>query len=945
MSKFLEEVIEKSLQEFEDTPTKDLIYIVPNKRAVVFLKKYFSQIYKKPCISPKFTSLGEFIENMSGYTMMPEISLIFELYKSYREVEKNADSLEQFLLWGKTLITDFNEIDQYLVDTKKIFPYIKAIKEIESWDVEHWSNGKLTKQQEEYLKFWNSLGDYYRQFNKNMHNLRQGYRGFVYRYAVEEVLSKYVEKSQEKVHIFAGFNVLTKAEEKIILEILLKNTNARIFWDAPSSVMNYEAGSYIKKYTTQWSYYSLSSRVPLKLSSENENKPNIKIYGVAKDVNQAHLACKILSKEQKNENTGLILAKEDLLIPVLEALDTQSPVNITMGLPLNLMPANHLFDTFLKLQTTRSWYHKDVVSLLSQPLLRNLFSKNYIPLQLELIKEKNWVFLSKKQLLENYNSSQVQNVDRFKGRATEKDKELIDILFSDRELTVEEIIDNCFGLIDLLAQEVKKNKPENSIEGECLYHYFTVFNIIETMQKKYHFIDSVKALYMLFLEAVAKEKLDFRGEPLQGIQIMGMLESQNLNFKNIIITSVNEGVVPSGKTSNSFIPYDVKKELGLPTYKQRDAIFSYHFHRLVASAENVTLIYNTESDGINSGEKSRFIMQILAQKNYNCGLGLENEEKIEKIISPKLETKGISPIVIRKSDKTIEKLKKLATESGFSPTSLTTYVKNPIDFYRQYVLSARQEEEVEETVEARTFGKIMHGVLEDLYTPLKNKKLRVEDVEQMREKISSLVKKHFCQNYRDDEKLEGKNLLIESVIVEYLNRFLEIEKKNIEQEQYIEILELEKKIYLDVEMNLGGEKIKIRLKGTADRIEKRGGDIYIIDYKTGDVDESSLKIDSKKLEDSYLVEDFKYSKAFQLLFYGYVVREQNLFQGEGIYVGNYSFRKLKFGFMPLKIGSGRASAWEKANIDRPLCDFFEQNLKKILEEIFDKEVDFVEKQE
>lgn len=914
---FLQNVISDVLHSYAHTPPENLIFVVPNKRAVVFLKRYFAQQMNTPCQSPIFLSMSELVENISQHKTLPNMALLFAFYDVYKtHTETEVDDFETFMGWGQTILQDFNEIDQYLIDTQTIFPYIKAIKEVEHWSLSQ----ELTTMQQKHLAFWNTLGSYYFAFREKLTAKNQGYRGLVYRIATEKIAS-YIEKSKEKVHIFAGFNALTKSEEHIIQEILL-NLPSEMYWDIDQSFVKdeqHDAGLFMRSYFNRWKYYNNREVKWLHNDFSSKDK-HINITGVPKSVNQAHFLGKCLKEipQERWEHTAIILADENLLLPVLQSVDNQDfSLNITMGYPLKQTPFSDIFGAFLKLYLSNSWYHKDVENLLTQHIIQGLFSEDYIPKTLNAIREKNRVYITETHLHEF---------------AQPEDSEILNILFfNTKNNATETIISNIFSLIFIIKKKLELNKDTNLLLLEYLYGFYQIFNQLQLLQKQYEFLTSPKVLYHLYYDLLMKQTLDFQGEPLQGLQLMGMLESQSLDFENIIIVSVNEGILPQGKTTNSFIPFDVKNHLGLPTYKHRDAIFTYHFYRLLQRAKNIHLIYNTESEALKGGEKSRFILQLTALQQDNLHI-------TQSVLSPQVVAAKHQPITIQKEATIMKRLHEIASEKGFSPSSLSNYVRNPIDFYTQTILQIREQREVEETIEARTFGDIVHRTLEELYQPYIGKIITPEIIDVIKTKSTSYIEKNFKEFYKEEEYSIGKNLLIFNVIQEYIFKILEIDRE-LASSQTIEILALEEK--MKVSIKLPKFDFPITFNGTADRIERRNGALYIVDYKTGKVGSSEVSMQNSHFGN--LITDFKHSKAFQLLMYAYMVHKIGKYSDNELFAGIYSFKNLKEKF--LAFGTKETPKGEKNKCITPqTLQQFEELLQTLLLEIFDQNTPFVEKE-
>ena len=409
---------------------------------------------------------------------------------------------------------------------------------------------------------------------------------------------------------------------------------------------------------------------------------------------------------------------------------------------------------------------------------------------------------------------------------------------------------------------------------------------------------------------------------------MGMLESRVLDFDTVIIASVNEGILPSGKSQNSFIPFDVKLEHQLPTYKEKDAVYTYHFYRLIQRAKNIHIIYNTEPDVLNGGEKSRFITQMDIE-------GIHHLKEV--IVSPKVPRITNEFKRVEKTDAIIAKLKNVA-EKGFSPSSLTTYIRNPIDFYYQKVLGIKEKDEVEETVAANTLGTVVHETLKDLYLPRLNVLLTVDDIKAMKAHIDPVIKTHFKAVYKEGDIRRGKNLIIYEIAKRYVENFLNKETEALKQGHKIKVLDVE----TDVETSIQPEgfDFPIILKGQVDRIDEFDGTLRVIDYKTGRASQNNLNV----ADWGAITTDYDaYSKSFQVLMYSFILnREQKLpLPAEA---GVISFKNLNAGFLKFGKKESPRSRTRDTDVTDNTLDAFYTELVKLLREIFDSNIDFVEKE-
>ena len=385
----------------------------------------------------------------------------------------------------------------------------------------------------------------------------------------------------------------------------------------------------------------------------------------------------------------------------------------------------------------QQFYYKDVLNFLNDSFLNKLFGANLQSLIIK-IKKENSIFLS---------------VNSLKSFCSKEEVEKLSVLFSlfCFSLNMNHIIKQCIHLINELKESVE------GVEKEYLFRFYHVFQQLESLNTKYNHIGDLNTLTLFYNQILKNERLSFQGEPLHGLQLMGMLETRALDFETVIITSVNEGILPGGKNEFSFIPFDVKKYFGLPTYQEKDAIFSYHFQRLLLRAKTVYLIYNTETDGYGAGEKSRFLTQ----------LEINNPTILKKIISPKLQQTKSTLLEIPKTPEVLERLKTVFSE-GISPSALANYIYNPISFYEQKVLKIKEVDEVEETIAANTMGTVIHDVLEHMYKPFIGKFVIKDHIVGMRKSINELLNIYFEKHYLKGNIETGKNKLIFEVSKKYI---------------------------------------------------------------------------------------------------------------------------------------------------------------------------------
>ena len=586
------------------------------------------------------------------------------------------------------------------------------------------------------------------------------------------------------------------------------------------------------------------------ISNYFQKEKDIHFVEVQKNIGQAKYVGELLatySKEKLN-STAIVLADENLLIPVLHSLpDNLDSVNVTMGTVLKNFPATLFFELALSLHSVSSEaasekfktiYYKDVLSLINHPLGNSLLT--------------NASVIASKINIENKTHLTIDDILQFSHK---EDTNIVSLLFQDWNNNSKIAIGNCLEILN----ELKNKFQENPVERVVLYQLYQVFSKIDALNDSYSHLDSVKTVQGLFTELIATTSLDFEGDAYEGLQIMGVLETRVLDFETIIVTSVNEGVLPTGKSNASFITYDLKKEFNLPLYTEKDAIYTYHFYHMLQRAKDVTLLYNNHSEGINTGEKSRFLLQLEIEKQANHTLS-------KTILSPKITPSVQKLKTIEKTDAVMQRLQEIAAK-GFSPSALTSYIRNPIDFYFQKILRLNETEEVEETVAANTLGTIVHDTLEEFYKPLQGTLLTSEILKSLKLKTEEEVTTQFKKTFKGGTFNKGKNLIIFEVAKRYIENFINQEISEIEAGNEIKIISIENN--LEVEVAVSELSFPVKIKGKVDRVDEYNGQLRIVDYKTGKVAQGDVEI----VDWEEITLDYKYSKAFQVLAYALMMNK------------------------------------------------------------------------
>ena len=938
MQTFLDQVAQKVLEQTEHDMDK-ICLVTPNRRAGLFLKKSFSVKITQPIWAPDVLSMEDFIGRITGITIQEPVALLLDFYKVYcREEKQQAEPLEEFLKWAPMLIKDFNDIDAHMPEPIKIFESVTDAKRIEAWN----PDGKgMSDFQKKYLAFFEKFRKWHAAMAEELSTRKIAYQGLAYRMAANTLSTAETPAMPWDYIYFIGFSALNQAEETIIRS-LTKKGKADILWDADKYYFNnpnHEAGMFLRKYRKQWNLTQLSFMGDHFTSS----KKNIQIYGVAKNVNQAKLAANILKTFPKDSipshQTAVVLANEDMLLPMLNSIpDDMGKVNITMGFPIRKTSIYALFESLFQMHVTTlrmksaatglksAFYFKDVVRFFRHPAISVLLPGEEETLSTEAFIRK--IYASKKTFLS------VERLDSFWGEEG-KFKTLFSTYLEGFAKAPYKMIPALLHLKTCLDEAFRRKSAEENIavenapwftDFEALFPISVVLRKLETFAAQQEEVNDLRTLFMLFQAMARESKLVLSGEPLAGLQIMGMLETRNLDFKNLIILSANEDILPAAKSSNSLLPFDIKAYYNIPVYKEKDAIFAYHFYRLLQRAENVHIIYNTQSQDMGSSEKSRFITQLqLEMPQWNPNIVIH-----ERIIPlPSATEEPEQDIVIGKNKEIMETLQ-LINHKGFSPTTLNHYIRCSLFFYFRHIAAIKETIAPEETIQANTLGTVVHEVIQQLYQDeqLIGKELQPHHIDKMIPAIEGITATKFEEFYKGGDISSGKNLLLARVAARFVKNFLMAEKKFLEDLQArgktLKYLRAEKEDVADVPMTVSDTVNTIRFKGTTDRVDQMGNTIRVIDYKTGRVEKEELKI--KDWND--ITKDPQLGKSFQLLMYAMLYSRKYGMPAE-LMPGIVSFRNLGAGLLTLSYPEGYGT------IDPAILQQFESKLQELMQEIFD----------
>ena len=824
---------------------ENICFVLPNRRAQLFLQKELTGALEGPLILPQSFSINDFVVAISMLKPATDLEQQQALYQSYCKLinkSEKPNSFETFLGWSTPLLKDLNTIDQYLVDRKDFFSYMSSLNEIRAWGQ---SQDKMIQ---DYTAFWKRLPAIYKQFLQRLEENGQTTPGMCYRMSTE-LLESFIQHNSKTQFVFCGFNALSPSEIFIVRE-LLSQERAQVFWDIDKQMLNddlHQAGSFIRKYISSWPEYK---QQPFDQAHKFFHAPKeIEVTEVQQQVGQAKEIGSLLAKmdtKQDWSKTAVVLADESLLMPLLYALPPSiEKLNITMGLPLDQHPIAIFINALLKMalrQTAKGFYYSDLESVLSLPETRAIFTSSASSLD---------------TVLEQAKKDHRSYVDTafIKSIVPKAAYAMADTIFM-MNRTPDQWVEDMLELLPFFY-DVQQSQPIKQAYSLAVEKLLVLLCQIKELVAALNQAFSFSLLRNLYCQLSSAQKLNFVGTPLEGLQILGVLETRAIDFESVFMSGVNEGVLPGQNEQGSWIPYEVKKSFGLPTQDEQDAIFTYHFYRLMYRASNVKLFYNGTTDGIQIGEPSRFIAQWSFDRPE--AHNWKNHTQNVPFVAPPKSHKSIP-----KTAAVLEKLMELA-KSGFSPSGLNVFVKDGYAFYKRYLLGLREEDELETFFSHKTYGMVVHKALEALYTPKIGKKLTQVDSKEMIDRVDAVVDEMVKHDY--PQNISGKNVLALAAIKRNIQNLIVQEQADIRMGNDIEIIALEQK--LSITQVVPGIDVPVKFKGTIDRVDKYNGDIRVLDYKTGRTQDLGI------MEWTDLVYDPELSQARQLLLYTMLWNKHN----------------------------------------------------------------------
>lgn len=843
--------------------------VFPNKRAGLFFNEYLAQESESPIWSPAYVSISELFRSLSPWEVGDPVKLVCELYKIFRRETQSTETLDDFYFWGEMLISDFDDADKNKVDTDKLFSNLQDLRNImddytfiddEQEEAirqffQNFSIERRTALKERFISLWDVLGNIYKGFRESLASQNIAYEGMMYRHVIEHLD---VDKLPYEKYVFVGFNVLNKVEHTLFTQ--LKDAGKAVFyWDYDEFYMKenrqavtHEAGEFIRRNLRDF---------PSPLSGElfkNLSKPK-EVHYIASSTENAQ--ARYLPQWIRNnlttpeKETAVVLCNEALLQPVLHSLPAEvKHVNITMGFPLSQTPVYSFLIALLELHThgfnfkSGRYTFQSVVTLLKHPYTRQLTG------QAELLE---------KELTRN---------NRFYPLPGELGKdEFLTRLFTPLSgnlnlcIRLSETLQQVAGIYQTNTSGTEDTDAFNQLYRESLFKAYTTINRFRTLIEEDELTVQSETFRRLLVKVLSATNIPFHGEPAIGMQVMGVLETRNLDFRHLVLLSVNEGQLPKSGGDSSFIPYNLRKAFGMTTIEHKIAVYAYYFYRLLQRAERITLMYNTSSDGLNRGEWSRFMLQFLIEWPHPI-----TRQFLEAGQSPQ----GTSPITVEKTPDVMRRMQSLFDvranpKAKFSPSALNYYLDCPLKFYYRYVAGLSAPDEVSAEIDSATFGSIFHYAAEHIYKDLTThgKVINKEALEtllrnevKLQDYVDTAFKKLFF-NVPQNEKPEynGVQLINSAVIARYLKQLLQNDLR------YAPFTFIASEMEVDEPIDIQTPKgvIKSRIGGIIDRMDSKDGTLRIVDYKTGgDADTpphvESLFIPDKK-RSNYVFQTFLYA--------------------------------------------------------------------------------------
>ena len=908
--------------------------ILPNRRAGLFLQRHLARMSPDVRWSPRIYAISDFINEFSHIDACDPVEAVFTLHEVYQKVKEQPDPLDEFFYWGEIMIHDFDELDKYLVDAGMLFRNIADLKEIEeplaglddpqiSFISQFWEGfheGRVTPEKDQFLEMWKLLPILYRELRSELLDRREGYPGMQYREIAERIEQNEMESPGDTRTIVAGFNALNGCEKRIFN--WLRQHGATFFWDFDhhyTADASSEAGRFMRDNLLRF-----PPEVELESFRGIESEKEIRIFELPTDILQAKTVFRIL--EQKDHaaiadctDTAVVLCDEELLMPVLMSVPGSiEEINVTMGYPMKNTPVSSFVESLQRLQNnirqgtdgTEQFYYKDVRSILLHPYMEKTGEGAGHPL-LEEMATGNLIQVEKTFFKSEFEKKIFRRVE-----------DAADLIRYQRTVFLH--------ILENLAVEEEKMMPE--LHREFVFLLLIHLNKLETLLASRPDIP-LPVLERLFRKVVSGLRVPFEGEPLSGLQVMGILETRLLDFKHVILLSMNEEVMPASHFGQSYIPYALRVAFGMPAREDMDAIYAYYFNRLLQRAEKIDLLFNSTSEGVRTGEMSRYLHQLI----YNRGIN---------VIRPGMEVmaRETAAVVVQHTSDVDQKLRIYAVDDAngkyLSPSAINTYIDCSLKFYLRYLAGIKEPDEIQEEIDAAGFGTVVHDSIHLLYGEISEKRkgeigrddlARLLASDRIEEVLTGVFLRYHYKG-RKNATIEGRNIIILQVMTRYLKKIIETDL----QITPFALIAAEQTYSRILEIGSGGDHMEIRLGGKIDRVDRLGEAIRVIDYKTGEANQGFSGIEA--LFDASLAS--RNGAALQTLFYAWLVTADH--PGEQVTPGLYVMKALYDHSFDPGLSMGRTRQRKKIESFAELEEEFVGHLKEAIAAIFNPEIPYVQ---
>lgn len=939
METFLKQVAHDLYNKTEGNFTKVAI-VFPNKRASLFFNEYLAQESDRPIWSPTYVSISELFRQSSDLSIADPIKLVCDLYKVFQKATGSKETLDDFYFWGEMLIADFDDADKNMADTHALFSNLKDLNELmDNYDFleegqkealsqffHNFSINQVTELKQRFISMWNVLGDIYTEYKALLESQSIAYEGMLYRQVIEQLD---VEALPYNKYIFVGFNVLNKVEHTLFKK-LNEAGKAMFYWDYDTFYLNktpHEAGEFIRR-----NLRDFPSELPASFF-DNLNQPKEVTFIESPTENgQVRYLPQWIRENltSQEKETAVVLCNEALLQPVLHALpDNVKHINITMGFPLSQTPAYSFVNALMELHTSGynpnngRYLFAEVISVLKHPYTRQL-SPEAEKLEQTLTRDNRFYPLPSELKQDN----------------------VLELLFTPRRNN----LDLCSMLSEALKevaviyqqQAASHSDAFDQLYRESLFKTYTLVNRFHTLIESKELNVQAGTFQRLLTRIMSSSSIPFHGEPAIGMQVMGVLETRNLDFRHLIMLSVNEGQLPKAGGDSSFIPYNLRKAFGMTTIDHKIAVYAYYFYRLMQRAEKVTLVYNTATDGINRGELSRFMLQFLIEWGYPV-----LRKQLEAAQSPQDST----PIIIEKTPDVMERMKSVFDirnnpKTLISPSALNCYLDCPLKFYYKYVALLSAPDEVTADIDSAKFGSIFHYAAEHIYKDLtahgkliskENLETLLKDEVRLQTYVDNGFKELFFNLPQNEQpEYNGIQLINSAVIVKYIQQLL----RNDLRYAPFTFVGSEQRIFENIEICTPTGDIQSRIGGIIDRIDSKGESLRIVDYKTGGDADTPANVQSLFIPDKK-----RSNYVFQTFLYASIVCKKLREKNDSRLVAPallYIHRAASENYSPvIQMGEPRKPKEPVDNFAQYEGDFRE-NLKTLLEDIFNPDVSFTQ---